>query len=57
MNGDIQAAARLLEELRKAYRALPKHLQLHVTHLLRERSYLASQGCVFQPKELARFAQ
>ena len=36
MNGDIQAARRLLSELREAYESLPKHLQLRVTYLLRE---------------------
>jgi hypothetical protein len=36
MNGDIQAARKLLSELREAYQSLPKHLQLHITYLLRE---------------------
>ena len=36
MNGDIQAAAKLLVELREAYRGLPKDIQEHVTCLLRE---------------------
>jgi hypothetical protein len=36
MNGDIQAAAKLLAELREAYRGLPRHIQVHVRHLLRE---------------------
>ena len=36
MNGDIQAAGKLLAELRQAYRRLPQHIQAHVAHLLRE---------------------
>jgi hypothetical protein len=36
MNGDIQAAGKLLAELREAYRGLPQHIQVHVTYLLRE---------------------
>jgi hypothetical protein len=36
MNGDIQAARKLLSELRGAYESLPKHLQLRITWLLRE---------------------
>jgi hypothetical protein len=37
MNGDIQAAAKFLADLREAYRGLPKHIQLRLTYLLRER--------------------
>jgi hypothetical protein len=36
MNGDIHAARTLLSELRKAYKSLPRHLQLRITYLLRE---------------------
>jgi hypothetical protein len=36
MNGDIQAARKLLSELREVYASLPKHLQLRVTYILRE---------------------
>lgn len=36
MNGDIQAAAKLLAELRDVYRELPRHLQVDVRHVLRE---------------------
>jgi hypothetical protein len=36
MNGDIQAARKLLSELLEAYQSLPRHLQLRVTSLLRE---------------------
>ncbi len=33
---DIQSAAKLLEELREAYRSLPQHLKEHVAYLLRD---------------------
>ena len=36
MNGDIQAARKLLRELRQVYQALPKPSQLCVAQLLRE---------------------
>jgi hypothetical protein len=36
MYGDIQAAAKLLAELREAYRRLPQHIQVHIACLLRE---------------------
>ncbi len=36
MNGDLQAAGKLLAELREAYRGLPKHIQVQVACLLRE---------------------
>ena len=36
MDGDIQAAGKLLAELREAYRRLPQHVQADVAHLLRE---------------------
>jgi hypothetical protein len=36
MNDDIQAAGKLLAELREAYRGLPKHMQERVANLLRE---------------------
>jgi hypothetical protein len=36
MNGDIQAARKLLSELREAYESLPGPLQLKVKCLLRE---------------------
>ena len=36
MNGDIQAAGKLLAELREAYRGLPPDIQVHVAYLLRE---------------------
>jgi hypothetical protein len=35
-NGDIQAARKLLSELRETYESLPRRLQLRVTCLLRE---------------------
>ena len=35
MDGDIQAAGKLLAELREAYRRLPQHVQADVAHLLR----------------------
>lgn len=34
MNGDIQAARKLLDDLRRAYRSLPRHSQAAVTHVL-----------------------
>ena len=36
MNGEIQAAGKLLTELREAYQGLPQHIQAHVKCLLRE---------------------
>jgi len=36
MDGDIQAAEKLLAELREAYRRLPQHIRVHIAHLLRE---------------------
>jgi hypothetical protein len=36
MNGDIQAARKLLRELREAYQGLPRPSQLCVAQLLRE---------------------
>ena len=36
VDGDIQAAGRLLAELREAYRRLPPQVQANVAHLLRE---------------------
>lgn len=44
MNGDIQAAGRLLAELREAYQSLPKHIQVHITYLLRESTLQAQPG-------------
>jgi hypothetical protein len=43
MNDEIQAAGRLLTELREAYRNLPQHTQVHVRHLLREKRLFRSQ--------------
>ena len=40
MNGDIQAARKLLSDLREAYQGLPAHLQLRITCLLRENASL-----------------
>jgi hypothetical protein len=36
MNDDIQAAGKLLAELREAYLGLPQQIQVHVRYLLRE---------------------
>jgi hypothetical protein len=36
MNGDIQAARKLLSDLREGYQSLPRHLQLRVAYILRE---------------------
>ncbi|MGA3209854.1 MAG: hypothetical protein ABSD20_01025 [Terriglobales bacterium] len=36
MNGDIQAARKLLADLREGFRVLPKHIQVAVSCLLRE---------------------
>jgi len=36
MNGDLQAARKLLSELREGYQSLPRHLQLRITYVLRE---------------------
>ena len=44
MNGDIQAAGKLLTELREAYRSLPQHVQMHVTRLLRESTLQKQSG-------------
>jgi hypothetical protein len=44
MNGNIQAAAKLLEELREAYRGLAKHIQVHVRRLLRESALQRQPG-------------
>jgi hypothetical protein len=52
MNGYIEAAGKLLADLRAAYRTLPQDIQLHVTHLLRER--LLHQRLRQQVCELAR---
>lgn len=44
MNGDIQAAGKLLAELREAYRGLPQHIQVHVAYLLRESTLQTQNG-------------
>lgn len=44
MNGDIQAAGQLLAELREAYQSLPKHIQVHITSLLRESTQQTQPG-------------
>lgn len=44
MNGNIQAAGQLLAELRDAYRSLPKHIQMHIRHLLREGTVQTQPG-------------
>jgi hypothetical protein len=52
MNGDLEAAGKLLAELRAAYRALPQDIQVHVTHLLRERvlhQQLPQSACELTP--------
>jgi hypothetical protein len=36
MNGDIQGARKLLAELREGFRALPEHIQVDLSCLLRE---------------------
>jgi hypothetical protein len=41
MNGDLQAARKLLSELREAHQNLPRHFQLSVTNALRESACLA----------------
>jgi hypothetical protein len=33
---DVQTAGKLLQELREAYRSLPRHVKEQVTYLLRE---------------------
>jgi hypothetical protein len=52
MNGDIEAAGKLLAELRVAYRDLPQQLQVHVAHLMREsllHQQLRQQACELTP--------
>jgi hypothetical protein len=44
MDVEIQAARKLLAELREAYRGLPQHIQVHVTYLLRESSLQKQPG-------------
>jgi hypothetical protein len=44
MDGDIQAAGKLLAELRESYRRLPQHIQVHIAHLLRESTLLTQPG-------------
>jgi len=44
MDGDIQAAGKLLAELRESYRRLPQHIQVHIAHLLRESTLLTQAG-------------
>jgi hypothetical protein len=36
MNDEVQLEGNLLEELREAYRSLPRHIQIRVAGLLRE---------------------
>ena len=36
MNNEVQLEGNLLEELREAYRSLPKHIQVRVACLLRD---------------------
>jgi hypothetical protein len=44
MNGEIQAAGKLLGELRRAYQGLPQHIKVHVKCLLREKSLQKQTG-------------
>ena len=44
MDGDIEAAGKLLAELRESYRRLPQHIQAHIACLLRESTLLAQPG-------------
>ena len=44
MKGNIQAAGKLLAELRIAYRSVPKDIQVHVTYLLRASSLQIELG-------------
>ncbi len=44
MKSDIQAARKLLTELREAYRGLPQLIQERVAHLLREVPLLQHSG-------------
>ncbi len=44
MDGDIQAAGKLLAELRESYRRLPQNIQAHVACLLRESTLLTQPG-------------
>jgi hypothetical protein len=44
MDGDIQAAGKLLAELRESYRRPPQHIQVHIACLLRESTLLTQAG-------------
>ena len=44
MDGDIEAAGKLLAELRESYRRLPQHIQAHIACLLRESTLPTEPG-------------
>jgi len=44
MDGDIEAAGKLLAELRDSYRRLPQHIQAHIACLLRESTLPTEPG-------------
>jgi len=44
MDGDIEAAGKLLADLRESYRRLPQHIQAHIACLLRESTLQAQPG-------------
>jgi len=44
MDGDIQAAEKLLAELRESYRRLPQNIQAHIACLLRESTLPTQPG-------------
>jgi hypothetical protein len=44
MNGEIQAAGKLLGKLRRAYQGLPQQIKVHIKYLLRESSLQKQTG-------------
>jgi hypothetical protein len=57
MNGDIRAAAKLLAELRDAYRNLPQPTQFRIRYLLRDWRCPGFEGNAPLPAIFAQHAQ
>jgi len=56
MHGDIRAAAKLLADLRDAYRGLPQPIQLRIRYLLREWRCPGFEGNAPLPTIFAQYA-
>lgn len=54
MNGDIDAARKLLSELRDGYECLPRHLQLRIKYLLRESTCTTFTESKFKQPDTSR---